>query len=580
MTKTNILGFHLPGYLFSLSAIIYGYLTMTQKNWWKETFVYQIYPRSFKDSNGDGIGDLPGITQNLDYLKNLGVETLWLSPIFKSPNDDNGYDISDYCDIMDEFGSMDDFEEMLAEMKKRDMRLVLDLVANHSSDEHFWFEEARKSKDNPYRDYYIWRDEVPNNWQSIFGGSAWAYNEATDDYYLHLFTQKQPDLNWENPKLRQEIYNIMHFWFKKGIDGFRMDVIPFISKREGLPDVPYQDHENPMITQTNWYANGPRLHEFLHEMHEEVLKHYDCMSVGEGIGVWPDQGLAYVDPSRKELDMIYYFDHMFLDHNVEEGGLKEMDWVAFKKIIRDWDEVIPEGKGWNTFYLGNHDQPRSVSRFGDDRTHRKESAKMLATMLFTLRLTPYIYQGEEFGMPNTPFESPDEIEDIWMLNEYKAHKEKGGEDATFMAHVNTRSRDHARTPFCWNKGPQAGFSEGKPWIKVNPRHREINAKEAQEDPDSIFHYYKKLIQLRKEHKDLVYAPFRDLAPKHPSVFAYERTGNEGSFLVLLNLSREEVSFELPVGLNLKEKLIGNYPGGGYTGDLKAYEAGLWATGKR
>ncbi len=549
------------------------------KTWWKETFVYQIYPRSFKDSSGNGVGDLPGITQNLDYLKDLGVETLWLSPIFKSPNDDNGYDVSDYCDIMDEFGTMEDFDEMLAEMKKRDMKLILDLVANHSSDEHPWFTEARKSRDNPYRDYYIWREanpdeSLPNNWLSIFGGPAWEYNEATEDYYLHLFTRKQPDLNWENPNLRQEVYEIMRFWLDKGIDGFRMDVIPFISKRPGLPDVPYSSEEAPMITQTNWYANGPRLHEFLQEMHQEVLKHYDCMSVGEGIGVWPEDGKLYVDPDRKELDMVYYFDHMFLDRDFEEGGLKEMDWVGFKKIIRDWDQTIPEGKGWNTFYLGNHDQPRSVSRFANDKEHRRESAKMLATLLFTLRLTPYMYQGEELGMTNTPFYSPEEFKDVDIVNQYKAHLEKGGSKADFMRQANEISRDHARTPFHWSEEMHGGFTRGKPWIKVNPNHQEINARRAREEMDSVYHYYKSIIALRKAHQGLIYGAFEALSPEHPHVFAYTRKlEDENIYLVVLNLTGKKVNFPWPLPLATpRQVLISNYDGKEYQEELRPYQA--------
>jgi oligo-1,6-glucosidase len=546
--------------------------------WWKETFVYQIYPRSFKDTNGDGVGDLPGITQSLDYLKNLGVETLWLSPIYKSPNDDNGYDVSDYCDIMDEFGSMDDFDEMLAEMKKRDMRLILDLVVNHSSDEHPWFLSAKSSKDSPYRDYYIWRDakedgSLPNNWTSIFGGPAWEYNEATDDYYLHLFTRKQPDLNWENPKLRQEVYKLMRFWLDKGIDGFRMDVIPFISKKPGLPDVPFTEEEATMITQTNWYANGPRLHEFLQEMNQEVMAHYDCMTVGEGIGVWPEHGPLYVAPERKELDMIYYFDHIFLDRNFEDGGLKEMDWVAFKKIIRDWDQAIPDGQGWNTFYLMNHDQARAVSRFGNDKEYRERSAKMLATMLFTLRLTPYMYQGEEIGMTNVKFYSADEFQDVDMLNQYKAFIENGGTEEAFLPHANTVSRDHARTPFLWEDAPYAGFSEVKPWIKVSERYHEINAQAAQLKPDSIFDYYKKLISVRKNHKTLIYGTYTDLSANDPNIFIYSREDDEGKFLVLLNLRGNQESIELEGDpLENAEVILSNIPPHPFDGTLEPYEA--------
>ncbi|MEO0584968.1 MAG: alpha-glucosidase [Bacteroidota bacterium] len=542
------------------------------RNWWKETFVYQIYPRSFKDSNGDGIGDLKGITQSLDYLQNLGVETLWLSPIYKSPNDDNGYDVADYTDIMDEFGTMKDFDEMLAGIKARGMRVILDLVVNHSSDEHRWFESAKASKDSPYRDYYIFREgkdgQPPNNWLSIFGGSAWEYNEATDDYYLHLFTRKQPDLNWENPALREEVYKLMRFWLDKGIDGYRMDVIPFISKRPGLPDVPFKEGEAQMISLTNWYANGPRLHEFLQEMNREVMAHYDCMTVGEGIGVWPDNGALYVDPDRKELDMIYYFDHMFLDRDFENGGLKPMHWPAFKKIIHDWDSAVPEGKGWNTFYFGNHDQPRSASRFGNTEQYHYASATMLATMLFTLRLTPYLYQGEEIGMTNITFNSPEEFADVDMINQYKAYKVNGGRDEDFLPHANTVSRDHARTPFLWDDSHEAGFTTGTPWLMVNPNYPQINAAAALANPGSIFHYYKDIIAFRKAHDVLVYGSYKDLALDHAQIFYYERELGEMKLRVLLNLTEEAVDFAGP-GEGWK-KVKGNYEG--ESGQLRPYEA--------
>jgi oligo-1,6-glucosidase len=535
----------------------------TTRQWWKETFVYQIYPRSFKDSNQDGIGDLKGITQSLDYLKDLGVEVLWLSPIFKSPNDDNGYDVSDYQDIMDEFGTMADFDEMLAEMKKRNIKLVLDLVVNHSSDEHHWFEEAKKSKDNPYRDYYVWREgkdgKVPNNWTSMFGGSTWEYNEATDDYYLHLFTKKQPDLNWESPALRQEIYKMMRFWLDKGVDGFRMDVIPFISKREGLPDIDYTGHI--VFDLVNHYSNGPRIHEFLQEMHREVLVHYDAMSVGEGIGVYSKDAYQYVGEDRKELDMVYYFDHMYLDRDISTGMPTQLLLSDLKRTIQNWDQAL-EDKGWNTFYLNNHDQPRSVSRFGNSEEYRYASATMLATLLFTLKVTPFMYQGEELGMTNTNFERIEDFNDIWIRNQWKEWQAQGkNEPQAFLKYTNVISRDHARTPFQWDDSPQAGFTNAeKPWLIVNPNYKEINAKEAIANKDSIWYYYQKVIALRKANECLVYGNYRDIDIQNKQIFAYLRELEDERILVILNFSNQEVSYQLPDEITqLGRVLIGNYP---------------------
>jgi len=535
----------------------------TTRQWWKETFVYQIYPRSFKDSNQDGIGDLKGITQSLDYLKDLGVEVLWLSPIFKSPNDDNGYDVSDYQDVMDEFGTMADFDEMLAEMKKRNIKLVLDLVVNHSSDEHHWFEEAKKSKDNPYRDYYVWREgkdgKVPNNWTSMFGGSTWEYNEATDDYYLHLFTKKQPDLNWESPALRQEIYKMMRFWLDKGVDGFRMDVIPFISKREGLPDIDYTGHI--VFDLVNHYSNGPRIHEFLQEMHREVLVHYDAMSVGEGIGVYSKDAYQYVGEDRKELDMVYYFDHMYLDRDISTGMPTQLLLSDLKRTIQNWDQAL-EDKGWNTFYLNNHDQPRSVSRFGNSEEYRYASATMLATLLFTLKVTPFMYQGEELGMTNTNFERIEDFNDIWIRNQWKEWQAQGkNEPQAFLKYTNVISRDHARTPFQWDDSPQAGFTNAeKPWLIVNPNYKEINAKEAIANKDSIWYYYQKVIALRKANECLIYGNYRDIDIQNKQIFAYLRELEDERILVILNFSNQEVSYQLPDEITqLGRVLIGNYP---------------------
>lgn len=547
------------------------------KTWWKETFIYQIYPRSFKDSNGDGIGDLRGITQSLDYLKNLGVETLWLSPIYKSPNDDNGYDVSDYCDIMEDFGTMADFEEMLAEMKKKDLKLILDLVFNHSSDEHPWFVEARSSRNNRYRDYYIWNEgkdgNPPNNWVSFFEGSAWEYNPATEDYYLHLFTKKQPDLNWENPKVRQELYQVMRFWLDKGVNGFRFDVIPLISKKAGLPDIEYGDL--PFLNMIKMYANGPKVQEFVQEMHKEVLQHYDCYTVGEGIGVFPEDAHLYMNPENPGLDTVYYFDHMFIDRDPLTFLPTQFHLPTLKKILNDWDKTL-DGIGWNTFYLGNHDQPRLVSRFGNDKEYREVAAKLFATLLFTLKAIPFVYQGDELGMSNTPFYSPDEFNDVQARNQYAVFKAKGGTDEDYLRLQNQISRDHARTPFLWNTEANAGFTLGKPWLKVNPNYTEINAQKAQADPNSVWHYYQKMIQFRKENDVLMYGDFKDIDSQHPQLFVYERSLEDQKMLIVLNISAEIHSFTLKPENNYT-LLISNYleVGASNAQTLRPYEARVY-----
>jgi oligo-1,6-glucosidase len=535
-----------------------------EKKWWKEAVVYQIYPRSFKDSNGDGIGDIKGITSKLDYLKELGIDVVWLSPVYKSPNDDNGYDISDYRDIMDEFGTMADWDEMLSEMHKRGIKLMMDLVVNHSSDEHAWFIESRKSKDNPYRDYYIWRPgkdgKEPNNWESAFSGSTWEYDEATDEYFLHIFSKKQPDLNWENPKLREEVYDMMKFWLDKGIDGFRMDVINFISKVEGLPSAPNQEGKK-YVSGHEYFMNGPRIHEFLHEMNQQILSKYDIMTVGEMPGVTPEQGVLYTAEDRNELNMVFQFEHMDLDSG--PGGkwnLKPLDLADLKKSLSKWQTEL-EGKGWNSLYLNNHDQPRIVSRFGDALNYRVESAKMLGTLLHMMQGTPYIYQGEELGMTNVKFSSIDEYKDIETLNMYKEKVQENGEDSEkVMLSIYTKGRDNARTPVQWDDTDHAGFTTGTPWIKVNPNFKEINAEKAVKDENSVFHYYKKLIQLRKQHDVIVYGSYEIILEEHKEIYAYTRTLGDEKLLVITNFSGETPAFEMPSGLNftLNELLISNY----------------------
>lgn len=535
-----------------------------QKNWWKESVVYQIYPRSFYDSNGDGIGDIQGIIKKLDYLKNLGVDIIWLSPVYESPNDDNGYDISDYQKIMDEFGTMDDLDELIAEVHAREMKLIMDLVVNHTSDEHEWFQQARKSKDNSYRDYFIWRPgkngKEPNNWRSNFGGSAWEYDVVTGEYYLHLFSKKQPDLNWENPKLRKEIYQMMTWWLDKGIDGFRMDVINFISKVPGLPDGEVKPGET-YASGSKYYRNGPRIHEFLQEMNEQVLSKYDVMTVGEMPGVDVEQAKKYTNPKRKELNMVFTFEHMGLDSGpYGKWDLKPLKLTDLKENLTKWQKGL-HGIGWNSLYWNNHDQPRIVSRFGDDGEYRVESAKMLATCLHMLQGTPYIYQGEEIGMTNIRFDSIEDYRDIETLNLYREKVMEGNEDREqVMESIYAKSRDNARTPFQWSDDPQAGFTTGEPWIKVNPNYKEINAEQAVGDPDSIYHYYRKLIQLRKQYPIIVYGDYQLLLPDHEQIFAYLRTYDKQKLLVITNFSKEHIPLELPadVKFSANELLISNY----------------------
>ncbi|MGM0837853.1 MAG: glycoside hydrolase family 13 protein [Bacillota bacterium] len=535
------------------------------RQWWKEAVVYQIYPRSFNDSNGDGVGDIRGIIEKLDYLKELGVDVVWLSPVYQSPNDDNGYDISDYRKIMDEFGTMADWEEMLAEMHKRGIKLIMDLVVNHSSDEHDWFKESKKSKDNPYRDYYIWRPgkgvREPNNWEATFGGSVWEYDETTDEYFLHLFSKKQPDLNWENPKLRQEVYDLMKFWLDKGIDGFRMDVINFISKVDGLPDGENLEGKK-YVSGHQYFMNGPRIHEFLQEMNNEVLSGYDIMTVGEMPGVSPEEGKFYTGEERKELNMVFQFEHMDLDTQPGKNKwhLKPLDLRDLKISLGKWQLEL-EDRGWNSLYWNNHDQPRIVSRWGDDKEYRVTSAKMLATTLHMMKGTPYIYQGEEIGMTNVRFESIGEYKDIETLNMYKERVIENGETVDdIMTSIYTKGRDNARTPVQWDDTANAGFTEGTPWIKVNPNYPEINAQKALEDPDSIFHYYRKLIELRKKHEIIVYGAFDMLYEDHPEVFAYTRTLNDETLLVVTNFSGNihRFTWEHPTHFEAKELLISNY----------------------
>lgn len=537
------------------------------RTWWKESVVYQIYPRSFYDSNGDGIGDLRGIIQKLDYLKELGIDVVWLCPVYKSPNDDNGYDVSDYRDIMDEFGTLTDWQELLAGLHERGIKLIMDLVVNHTSDEHPWFVEARKSKDNPYRDYYIWHPgkdgREPNNWASHFSGPAWQYDENTGEYYMHLFTKKQPDLNWENPKVRSEVYDLMRWWLDKGIDGFRMDVINMISKAPGFPDVPVRSADRYQMD-NRYFINGPRLLEFFQEMKQNVLSKYDILTVGETPSVTPQHAIDFTNEETGALSMVFQFQHMDVDADTSAGNtratIKPWSLLDLKRIMTSWQKEL-ENKGWNSVYLMNHDQPRAVSRFGDDGKYRVESAKMLATFTMLLQGTPYIYQGEEIGMTNVAFETIEDYRDVETLNWYREQMElHGATPQDLMKIIHIKSRDNARTPLQWDDSENAGFTNGTPWIKVNLNYKSINVRDALADPDSIFYYYKKLIQLRRQNPVIVYGVYDLLLAEHEKIYAFTRTLQDKRLLVILNFTGETPSFAMPMDISYSQAnlLIANY----------------------
>ncbi len=515
-----------------------------EKHWWKEEVIYQIYPRSFKDSTGDGIGDIQGIISKLDYIKNLGVDIIWLSPIYQSPNDDNGYDISDYYDIHPEFGTMADFDQLLEGIHARGMRLIMDLVVNHSSDEHAWFEESKKSKDNPYRDYYIWKPGKnggpPNNWRSFFGGSAWKYDPTTDEYFLHLFTQKQPDLNWENPKVRDAVVDVLRFWLDKGIDGFRMDVIPLISKRLEFADTELTEF-NDVVEKV--YSNGPKVHQYINEIYERAIKDYDVMTVGEGPGISTEVGLKYVGHDRGELNMIFHLDHMFLGHG-PKGKFDPVpyDWTDIKRIFKEWYDAMGDS-GWVSIFLDNHDFPRLVSRFGEDTKYRVESAKLLSMLILTLRGTPCIYQGTELGMSNVHFDDIKDYRDVETHNFYKEFTEAGMDPKEFISHVHDHGRDNVRTPIQWDNSENSGFSSGTPWIKVNPNFIDINAEKVLNDADSIYYWYRDLLSFRKENKTLVYGQWEVLDVDNNDLYVYKRWDDNEEFLIVLNHSSSHHSLD-------------------------------------
>ena len=535
-----------------------------EKRWWKESVVYQIYPRSFCDSNGDGIGDLNGITGKLDYLKELGIDVIWLSPVYKSPNDDNGYDISDYQAIMDEFGTMEDFDRMLATAHEKGIKIMMDLVVNHTSDEHKWFIESRKSTDNPYRDYYIWRPakedgSLPNNWGSCFSGPAWEYDKTTDMYFLHLFSKKQPDLNWDNPAVRQDVFDMMNWWLKKGVDGFRMDVISLISKEQ--PELPDKEPGINGYATFNVSANGPHVHEYLQEMRQKALNNADTITVGECSGVTLEEAKKYARSDEKELNMVFQFEHMDVDSDEKAGKwtTRKMDLRNLKKILTRWQKGLQD-IAWNSLYWENHDQPRSVSRFGNDSDEYREiSAKMLATCIHMMQGTPYVYQGEELGMTNCPFNTLDNFRDLESINAFHELTEQGKmTEEDMMAAISYKGRDNARTPMQWDDSAYAGFSTATPWIMVNPNYTKINAKDQVNREDSVFKYYQKLIKLRHESELIVYGTYDLILDDDKDIYAYIRTLGDEKLIVYCNFSENTREVEIPEEFVNGKILISNY----------------------
>ncbi|NRD76762.1 alpha,alpha-phosphotrehalase [Bacillus sp. BRMEA1] len=529
--------------------------------WWKKAVVYQIYPKSFNDTTGTGVGDLPGIIEKLDYLRELGIDVIWLTPIYKSPQRDNGYDISDYYRIHEEYGTMAEFDCLLKEAHKRGIKVIMDIVVNHTSTEHEWFKLASASKGNPYRDFYIWRDGKangvePNNWESKFGGSAWRFDETTGQYYLHLFDVTQADLNWENEQVRQKVYEMMRFWFEKGVDGFRLDVINLISKNQDFPDDEAGDGRR-------FYTDGPRVHEFLQEANREVFSQYNIMTVGEMSSTTIGHCLQYTNPERHELNMTFNFHHLKVDYlNGDKWTAADFDFSALKQILSQWQEKMNEGGGWNALFWCNHDQPRIVSRYGNDAHFRLESAKMLATAIHMMQGTPYIYQGEEIGMTNPKFERLEDYRDVESLNIYKLKRAEGMSEEEILAILKQKSRDNSRTPVQWNAGPNAGFTTGIPWIPVAANYPEVNVESALKEKDSIFYHYQKLIQLRKNYDIITDGDYQLILADHPDIFAYVRNGENEKLLVINNFYGNETTFELPEDIALdgrtSEILLSNY----------------------
>ncbi|MFB4212653.1 alpha,alpha-phosphotrehalase [Shouchella sp. JSM 1781072] len=521
---------------------------MAPTNWWNKSTVYQIYPKSFNDTTGSGLGDIQGVIQKLDYLKDLGIDIIWLQPFYKSPQRDNGYDVADYKSVNPDYGTMEDIDQLITELKARDMHLMIDIVINHSSTEHKWFQEAIQSKDNSYRDYYIWRDPaddggVPNNWQSKFGGPAWQYDENSGQYYLTLFDKTQADLNWENPEVREELADVVKFWADKGVTGLRLDVINLISKDQNFPNDEKGDGRI-------FYTDGPRVHEYLKELYAKVFGPYNLVTVGEMSSTTLEHCIRYSNPDEKELSMTFNFHHLKVDYpNGDKWSLKPYDFEELKRLWTEWQIGMNQNSGWNALFLNNHDQPRAISRFADDGVYREKSAKMLATTLHGLQGTPYVYQGEEIGMPNPVWNDISELKDIESLNMFEIMQQNGKSKEEALKIIQERSRDNGRVPMQWNQSNHAGFTEGEPWIKVDERYPEINVEDQVNDEDSVFNYYKKLIHLRKEEELLTSGTFKRLDEQHPELFAYMREGEHESIVVVSNFSAKQVEFELPVDVS-------------------------------
>ena len=533
--------------------------------WWKKSVVYQIYPKSFYDTTGNGTGDLPGIIAKLDYLKELGVDVIWLTPVYDSPQRDNGYDIRNYYKIFEEYGTMEDFDRLLEEAHSRGIKMIMDLVVNHSSTEHEWFQDSMKSRDSRYRNYYIWKDpkedgSAPTNWESKFGGNAWEFDEGTGQYYLHLFDVTQADLNWENEQLRNDVYEMMHYWFKKGIDGFRLDVINLISKDQDFPD---DDGSVPPGDGRKFYTDGPKVHEYLQEMNSEVLSKYDSMTVGEMSSTTIENCIKYSNPERNELSMTFNFHHLKVDYeNGDKWSLVDFDFLALKRILSLWQVEMHKGGGWNALFWCNHDQPRVVSRYGDDGKYHRESAKMLGTAVHMMLGTPYIYQGEEIGMTNPYFKKIEDYRDVESLNIYKMKMEEGMAEEQILKILQSKSRDNSRTPVQWNAEEHAGFTSGTPWIDVAENYQTVNVENALADENSVFYHYKKLIQLRKQYDIITYGDYQLIVKEHRDIFAYVRNGQDEKLLVVNNFYGKDTVFELPASVKVDgykaELLLSNY----------------------
>ncbi|MGJ5605005.1 glycoside hydrolase family 13 protein [Staphylococcus haemolyticus] len=541
------------------------------KNWWKEAVAYQVYPRSFNDTNNDGIGDLPGVIEKLDYLKDLGIDVIWLSPMYKSPNDDNGYDISDYQDIMDEFGTMEDFDRLLKGVHDRGMKLILDLVVNHTSDEHPWFIESKSSKENPKRDWYIWADpkddgSEPNNWESIFNGSTWQFDETTNQYYFHLFSKKQPDLNWDNPEVRESVFNMMNWWFEKGIDGFRVDAITHIKKTFEAGDLPVPEGKK-YAPAFDVDMNQPGIHNWLQEMKDESLSQYDIMTVGEANGVTPDNAEEWVGEDKGKFNMIFQFEHLGL----WSTGDSQFDVKSYKEVLNRWQKRL-EGIGWNALFIENHDQPRRVSTWGNDKDYWFESATSHAVVYFLQQGTPFIYQGQEIGMTNYPFESIETFNDVAVRNEYQIVKEQDGDVDQLLDKYRMENRDNSRTPMQWNDSTNGGFTEGKPWFPVNPNYRDINVAHQLEDEHSVLNFYKKLIQLKKSHEIYTYGQFDLIDAENENVFAYTRQLEGKTVVVAGNLTDKQSSLTLPFDIDENAIKLHNYNSQLDSKSLKPFEA--------